>query len=252
MSADSLQRSRLRTSIYSQAPEDAARVLVDRLRRAVPCESCGGYGVSNVVRGDGERKSLGVPCGRCAGTGSPFRALVELAAYCGHEAARLSLPQWRRCAGAGCYLRCAAPTWHHPVDNSGLANAHIDCVDIGKWVAGLARWGQEIQVRAAVAAARFIHSRAPVDHGGSRALVLLEAAESLDHKAWCDAWGALSGGAEWCRQWLPTPYNAMPNVHDMSIRVCAGMSRTESTSGEPAVRSAIQSALVSWALGGDS
>ena len=63
-------------------------MLVDRLRSAPLCEACAGDGgwVRSVPFSGQPR--VRVECTRCAGTGSPLRARVELAAYCGDLAAR--------------------------------------------------------------------------------------------------------------------------------------------------------------------
>lgn len=126
-------------------------MLVNRLRSAPLCEMCGGSGrtinprVVERVRAHAEAVgptlaalSLShlagdmVACTRCAGTGSPLRARVELAAYCGDEGAQAAL----------------GPRRHRPDCYVGPSEHVGDCGSwewlphraFAAWVRGLQRW----------------------------------------------------------------------------------------------------------------
>lgn len=245
---DASARGRARDAALYDSPEARASLLRQWLRSEPLCETCGGTGKKRVAgeapyachdHRDG-MLSCGPTCGiwrtcsRCAGTGSRLQARIELAAYCGDLGALAALccpHDDIRDGDRGCICYYARPE-----------------TPFAAWVARLSRWADvgRAPERAAVAAARHVWARAPRDHGGDRALRLLEGAEAwlsgLGSKRWSDAWGGLSGGAEWCRAWLPTPYDAMPNVHALSVEVCARIA------GEQPVREAISSSLIRWAL----
>lgn len=244
--------SRLRAlerSASTGDPGARAALIAERLRRAAPCGYCGG---NLPISGRGlypERVRVAgvIPCSLCAGTGSPYRARVELAAYCGDQSARATLPA--PCPnGCGpvakrmsCWA-CHSPNASIPTMVSGI----LRFADIGP-VSG---W---VLIRAAVAAAREaltiwelaeLGSNWPddeeTDFRAPRTAVKAtemwldcpcEPCWSARHVAYVEA-GHLA--------WLPTPWDA--GVRD-SIAACARLA------GEPAVRAAISSALISWALG---
>lgn len=94
-------------------------VLVDRLRSAAPCEACGGAGMRTATLGPkAGRADYVAACTRCAGTGSPLRARVELAAYAGDAAARAAL---------------GAP-W------DGEHASGLRALTFSDWTRGLSRW----------------------------------------------------------------------------------------------------------------
>lgn len=126
--------SALRREAAAGDPAAEARLLVARLRAAPVCGACGGRRLvtppTSGPRAGDPRYTEGCPA--CAGTGSPFRARLELAAYCGHAPATA--------ARGGAWT----PEWQASVD--GLA--------LPVWLPGLSRWGAETLQRAALAAAR--------------------------------------------------------------------------------------------------
>jgi hypothetical protein len=130
--------------------EDQARALVERLRRAPACERCDSstYG-AGTLRVATTTAAL-IACPSCAGTGYPLRARVELAAYCGDEAARLVVDPGHE---FGTYF-------HLPPTPDRPHGIHGDGVRFDEFVGDLSRWADVgpapgwILVRAAVAAAR--------------------------------------------------------------------------------------------------
>lgn len=138
-------------------PAAEAAWLAERLRAAPGCERCDAstYG-AGTLRVATTTAAL-VMCPSCAGTGSPFRARLELAAYCGSEAARAALGDPPR--GFPIPFTIKDP----PTGMDRLAYRwHVLDVrwGLGRWVAGLSRWSDVgpvpgwVLVRAAVAAAR--------------------------------------------------------------------------------------------------
>lgn len=105
-----------------------------------------------------------------AGRLSPER--LELAAYCGHEWARIALGRGGRCHNAG----CVEPLERHPCLLHGSGNTYclgLSEADVAQmtarhsglelrldeFVRGLSSWGQSVQVRAAVLACEEIARR---------------------------------------------------------------------------------------------
>jgi len=142
-------------------PAAEAAWLAERLRAAPVCERCGGRRTwRDCSRHRDDQVSCGpacgvwkeaLPCPACAGTGSPFRARLELAAYCGSEAARAAL--------GGGWLRDG---WVHP-----------DVLAMESWVRGLNAWADVGPVPGWVlvrAAARLV-GEAPVRAAISSALI---------------------------------------------------------------------------------
>lgn len=84
-----------------------------------------------------------------AGTLAPER--LELAAYCGHEAARWALGK----CSCGCGWPHGIATVAGPfATDLDRHRDHTDSRDLPVWVAGLSRWEPAVLTRAAVAAAR--------------------------------------------------------------------------------------------------
>lgn len=153
----------------SGSPADLARSLVARLRVAPRCEACApehlpkGTKPNHVLEdirpfNGGTRPAFTarvVPCPSCAGTGSPLRARLELAAYCGSEAARLAL------GPRACLPLCFGPNAAgESVHAEGCPAWWHDRAAFPLWLSGLSRWVNIgpvpgwVSVRAAVAAAR--------------------------------------------------------------------------------------------------
>lgn len=153
--SDTRLSSSLRSVRQGLDPDSRRAALVERMRyrpwAPTVCERCNSKGTwRDCSRHREDQLSCGpscgvwreaVPCPSCAGTGSPLQARLELAAYCGDEAARAVVGP----DGPG----------------SGFGWA---CADNGRfdlWVRGLSRWSDLhesapgwVLVRAAVATAR--------------------------------------------------------------------------------------------------
>lgn len=198
-----------------------------------------------------------------AGTLSQER--LELAAYVGDADARAALVAFEddpdvdgghptacipcRAFDGRNYVILRGSEWHC------LKHAH-EHPDLALWVRGLSRWGSEVLVTAAVAAARQAlpvwasqsgcelcassHSHIVCGHA-TRARRAVEAVEAWiacpceqhwteRHEAYVDAGH---------RAWLPAPGD--DRAHE-SVQHAARIA------GEPAVRQAIRTALVQWAL----
>lgn len=214
-----------------------------------------------------------------AGTLSPER--LELAAYCGHRPARSLLP---RCgdhghdddSDGGCRLVPDGQPHPAPIHEPGGL-----CVyrDLSEFVAGLSRWGPTVQVRAAVAAARVAWGEAVAAEqrrpsaAGLLSMAAINAVEQwlkdpnegnrIDAARAFLAARPVDAGLQF--RWLPmvpTRYQAGthptpegggwgeeppypgPNLwHPGEIMAAAELA------GEAPVRAAIQSALITWALG---
>jgi hypothetical protein len=234
-------RSRaLERAAASGSVDDQARALVARLRTAPGCERCGGTGRVwvHLSRRHFAREET---CPPCAGTGSPFRARVELAAFAGHEAAAATLQPF----ADDPYVASGAPTACSPCvagdrrnytfagDGSWwcLKHAH-EHHDLALWLRGLARWsdigpapGWALRM-AAVAAAR-------------AALTALRCDDP--HSSHPD-WQAPRGHR--ATAWLPPPGQDAERHRD-AIRHAARLA------GESPVLNAIRSSLIEWSLGGE-
>lgn len=198
---------------------------------------------------------------------------VELAAYCSDPAALTALPPCERFSEA-CepHLECDCCGCHDGVPLAGAEAKPPDyerCVRAGRlysltvWLRGLSRW-EGAQVRAAMAAARMAlevaAERAKFDgrpieriHAELRAAGrAIEAAEAWaacpceEHlQAWRTACSLVAMGRF---PWLPHALAADSPERAESLR--ASIVIAAGVAGEPAVREAIQRALVEWALGG--
>ena len=280
----------------SGSPADRAALLVARLRVAPGCETCGGRAWQLLSHGRG---GLPAPhsCVACAGTGTPFRARVELAAYCSDESARGALGygpmSMRSVVGA---VEC--PTTDTPL----VEIAYV--YTLPSWLRGLSRWADIgpvpgwVLVRAGAAAARVALPVWEASLGwtwsGGRLLFQGVAGEDVDATLdrgidvrvgaprraidAADAWLACpceghriaacvtlldamptEGGNG--RAWLPCPPNrptggwgletvgVWPSTADTAEWNTRAVSLSARLAGEPAVRAAIQEALVSWSLG---
>jgi hypothetical protein len=272
---DSLSRSRERASRIEDSPEAQARVLVDRLRSAPPCEACGGSGrvlgpralaIADSLEftlAEAERAApdaARVTCGSCAGTGSPRRARFELAAYCGDGAARLAI--------------AAKPCGCPPADNFDVCASHGS---FALWCRGLSRWADVgpvpgwVLVRAMNAGARVVCAHWLGEHNPKerRALGIapigsLEASEAWEDEPgeathgewavlWVRAWGPGWPGGPHGSQWLPVlPAGAQPGRGLWSPGPDVSMVLAECArngGGEAPVREAVSLALTRWALG---
>ena len=234
--------------------EDRAAVIVARLRSAPACERCGGTGLVSMTLGAGSQA-----CPSCAGTGSPLRARVELAAHCRDEAARAVIPIAEAHHPSGRWT-----SWEHMDQHQAL----------GAWVKSLARWSDIhpralgwVLVRAAVAAARVAleemrcddpHSNSPDWQAprGHRATGCASGAAPRRAIAAAEAWLAGDPTEErWTAfhvayveaghlAWLPPPCST---AH--VARILDAISAAAALAGEAPVRRAICDSLVSWALG---
>lgn len=248
--------------------EAETRLLVARLRAAPECERCGGSG--ELWRSEDLHpallpiRSLGA-CPSCAGTGSPMRARVELAAYCKSASARAALGNPSRSfpipftikdppAGMG----RLAYRWH-VLDTRW---------DLGRWVRGLSRWSDLheqapgwVLVRAQAAAARAVvaayHEKGrPLGLEPLRALESAEdwldnptdAARSVAVVDWTHAWGP-DWGQRHANLWLPILPDWANGKWSDALQPHHAIERAAQEAGEASIRSAISSSLVSWALG---
>ena len=243
-----------------------------------PCAKCGGKGRPSVARDtapDWARRVLSPhPCPSCAGTGLTLRPRVELAAYCGDEAAAAVIPTrvWTDAHAKGL------------IPPQGVVLVSPELPD---WVTRLSRWGPSVMDRAAVAAARVAlptHERRlgetcmcgdgingcynhnfthMCDYRGlpececpptpaPEARRAIEAAEHVLHgeegsepyehqRMWDEGWAR-----GWRTQpWLPAPW-ASDGARVAEILAAARLA------GEKPVRDAISKALIEWALGGSA
>lgn len=138
------------------------------------------------------------------------------------------------------------------------------------WVAGLSRWGPEVQVRAAVAAARVAlpfwdagrsEVREAAEEGLRRVKDWLDGTDGTTHRvrAAHDGGGPFAGIPHGIRSVLSIAIRAEArDERGMGIDMPATIRwavaqfnhhRFAPEHGEPRVRAAIQSALISWALG---
>jgi hypothetical protein len=237
------------------SPLDRTLWLRELLKAPVACERCGGIGLATPTGGPKKgRPDYAATCPACAGTGYPLRARVELAAYCGDEAARAVV------AVAECRPPLPSGRWE--------SWSHMDEFQaLSAWLRGLSRWADVghapgwVLVRAAVAAATAfaahqglegwarIECRDPNDAMGPACreearseLRAIEAAEAWlacpceEHeRAWQAAFAVLP------LLWLPSPPSEQAS-HEAEITQAARLA------GEAPVREAIQKALVDWAL----
>lgn len=203
-----------------------ARLLVERLRVADPCRECGGKGHTTPTSGPkAGRKDYTATCEACAGFRSVARARVALAAVCGH------LPAYE----------AIEPFTHR---------GHWD-QPIAEWLPVLGRWSTfYVPVRAALAASKVNTERvcrslrgsglmhfSPVFRTEGAVEEFLADPTEARWETWRSAWIA-SERIHGAWDWLPGP---TPGRN--TIGACAA------GSGEPAIRTAIQQALVSWSLG---
>lgn len=134
----------LRRRVRSGDATAEVPLLVARLRAAPACEKCGGRGqveaievpvlLSSVLRGERYWRPLTNPhtvsCTACAGTGSPFRARVDLAAWLGSEAARHAVDPEHT---TGTYF-------HLPPTADRPHGIHGDGIRFDEWLSDLKRW----------------------------------------------------------------------------------------------------------------
>ncbi len=236
---DNRRRSLERAALSSGSPDDEARVLLEKLRAEPPCTHCAGTGYlrrcgPNKFWSDANSRMAAADevsgrCSSCAGTGSLLRARVECAAFAGHEAAVLVVGEV-------------------PPPSPGATGPRL-VPSLGSWLAGLARYGVEAQVAAALGAARAVYAKESSGHRFYNAFHAIEAAEAwLDcpsaerMETWRLAWTACWGPGEALHHtWVPRPMRP-----DLSVLAAAEWI------GEPAVREAAAAAVRRWALGGEA
>lgn len=191
-------------------------------------------------------------CERCDGTGfRPVRAVIELAAYAGDEAAREVMGWPPSDEGHRFGYPCLGELYPPVV---GSTNS------LSIWVGGLARWGQQAQARAACAAAEVAYRGMPTDaiegekfsrlrllNEKGRARQALTAAKDWlecpcekHREAWHDA--SVQPGMP---NWAPQPWGSPPR-QDVDSRSAIGFAAR--LAGETVVREAICAALIKWAL----
>lgn len=256
--------SALRREAATGDPAAEARLLVARLRAAPVCERCEGYGTANRIVVGGRRYATGEgPCPPCAGTGSPFRARLELAAYCGSEAARAVCPD--------AHLPIAASTFARHERHEAFAG----------FVSGLSRWADVgpvpgwVRRRAALAASAVAHEAWWDNHktehhsmpdfapglccyGPNRVLRAARDALLRDEPSprfdavWVRAFVEASPPED-PLEWLVAPEAGAPP--EWSVRDEIAVAWNEAVpghaarlAGEAPVRAAISSALIAWAL----
>ena len=200
-----------------------------------------------------------------AGTLSPER--LELAAYAGSIGARCCLDA----CSCGCGWPRGTPTAAGPFLSDLHRDAdHTDSRSLAVWVAGLSRWGPTVQVRAAVAAARAAlpfwdagrsEVREAAKEGLRRVKDWLDGHDGTTHRirAAHDGGGPFAGVPHGIRSVLSSALRAETgDAGGLGIDLPAAthwaamqfnQHRFAPEHGEPRVRAAIQSALISWSLG---
>lgn len=123
------------------------------------------------------------------------------------------------------------------------------------WVQRLSRWGQEVQVRAAVTAGDAfcaVHRSGGVTR--ERCLSALTAARrwldgrsAHDVHAWCDAYHLVATSTANIPRWLAAPDDETDQLAARPVEAVRSWGDLR-PAGEAVVREAISSALVSWAL----
>lgn len=187
---------------------------------------------------------------------------LELAAYCGHEGALAIVPRPKG-APSDCGLCHGHPdgilVMH--AATSGLPPwTRYPCEhELAPWVQGLDLWGHGCVVRAAIAAARFWASWGPEHQSRSRDPRVVLSLKDLDE--W-EQTGHLVGDRPFAFPWHTLPSwepvrQAWLMAHDGgtverradSAHAMAAIMASAESCGEAPVRAAIQSTLISWALG---
>lgn len=191
---------------------------------------------------------------------------TELAAYVGDEPSRVAMgwgatcdPEYGDCEGGGVFvpLECSEDRCKHlgecPEYPCGAGCGNL----LGAWARGLARWGREVCVRAAVSAARVAlpvweganirctgFAMFPAPREPRRAIEAAEAWLACPCKEHEEAWHRAHGDWTVTRSghWIPSP--------DETLQCLAQRpERAARLASEAAVRDAIREALVPWALG---
>jgi hypothetical protein len=237
--------------------EDQAAALRAELRRAPGCARCDVTGLERdeaLCLWRGPDRIVNdhdiVTCPGCAGTGTPLRGRLELAAYVGDEVAHRALTPDCACGPAndhGGYAVCAK-WWseRHPHD-------------LEAFLRGLERWADAgptrgwVLARAAVAAARVALDVDPTQWSEiSRWKLTRRAIEAAE------AWLACPSEERWTAwhvafvdaahlAWLPAP--AAERSLDRTRRTIDSIRAAAALASEAAVRAAIRDALVAFALG---
>lgn len=212
-----------------------ARLLVERLRAAESCVFCSGKG--RRITGYetlGYEEAIG-SCPECCGFGSVLRARVALAAYASHEPAALALEETG--------------------DDGWRAQLIRRNFSLEGWLKGLSRWSAKpflAPVRAALAAGWWVVD----EHEGAHCPASCEAIEKAltaggywtidpsqaNRRTWEVALMATrTGPGSDPPRWLSSPF-VEPRVQALFVSEAAALA------GEPAIRTAIQKALISWSL----
>lgn len=182
-------------------------------------------------------------CPRCAGLA--LRERIELAAYAGSEAARLLWCEWDR----------SMPNHDAGKVPFALYRARKGLpLKFNLWLQGLTRWGQHVQIRAAVAAARcalpvaslgVFQNQSAV--GAIEATAVWLACPCEEHYQAC----AAASATLWSAQvgLPPTWAYVAVNSVDSADQAARAIQAAAQLVPEPTLRAAICEALVSWALG---
>lgn len=192
-------------------------------------------------------------------SGSLSRERLELAAYCGHQGARLAIDVASVAPWPGC--GCGPPE---------VLRACVACgplASLASFVGGLDwRWRTPVLVRAALAAigpaAEFDHAeRARNDRESVRRRVRvvteamsawLAATERVNREAAAQEWAAITEGTPWLPDYLPRL--RLPNVDERPpvvkrAALAGAIHAASDLAGDRAVLDAIKASLVSWSLG---
>lgn len=266
--------------------EEKAKALTARVRTAPGCERCGGRGLSSPPT-SGPRKGrpdYAERCPACAGTGSPLRARVELAAYCREEAAHaaLGLPpanlmlarttpldvmvrnlsRWADISPGGpcapdCWgpneagervhadgCRSFKPGWVLVRAAVAAARVALD-VDAAQW-SEISRWKQ---ARHAIEAAETWLACPCEEHriAAVRALLAADPTSGGLERGWLPVVPNRSGGG-----WGEETVGVWPSTADTAEWNRRAIGLAANLAGEQPVRDAIRSALVKFALGGEA
>ena len=170
---------------------------------------------------------------------------LRLAAYAGHEGARVLVIPKLRPPGhdddTGPYL-----TIYHQIKFGDIPSAALG---LSHWLKGLASWGHEVMVRAAIAAARvaFAKESKRVDDSGS--VILVRGRERVRRKIEAaEAWAACPC-EEHREEWAnagdgPSGFAPRFDLAQWQTRIF----RAKALTSPGTVRAAICSGLVAWAL----
>lgn len=255
--SDSTSRIRARSAAALDSPEARAAVLVDRMRagtlnrdRVELAVFCGDPAARAALGDRVRRWTDGYLC--CCGdvdrdhgmtVDSYTHSPVHACTYVGSKPDDVSNDVWSTHDDS---RPCDCELTEHV---RSLPAVEVPAA-FDKWVRGLSRWGEDVQVRASVAATLTriaAHERQGYDHNAiERAWRVCEEAnewlaEPSEGQAmrWLDV--ARAGGFQ---EWVPYPPGTPGNrPHPLTTAT-----ESASVAGEQPVREAIQRALVAWSL----